>query len=44
MISLHKDETFAFIQARAKLGTSKSETSSEVDLVSKEDVVMSLEK
>jgi histone deacetylase 6 len=44
MISLHKDETLAFIQARAKLGGSKSEIASEVEHVSKEDIVMSLEK
>jgi hypothetical protein len=44
MIARHKDETFAFIQARSKPGGTKSETSSEADLVSKEDIVMSLEK
>jgi hypothetical protein len=44
MMLLHKDETFAFIKARAKIGGSKSESSSEVDTVSKEDIVMSLEK
>jgi histone deacetylase 6 len=44
MISLHKDETFAFIKARAKIGGPKSESPSEVDIVSKEDIVMSLEK
>jgi histone deacetylase 6 len=44
MIARHKEETFAFIQARSKPGGPKSETSSEVDLVNKEDIVMSLEK
>lgn len=44
MIARHKDETFAFIQARSKPGGTKSEASSEADLVSKEDIVMSLEK
>jgi histone deacetylase 6 len=44
MVSAHKDETFAFIQARAKLGGSKSESASDVGSVSKEDIVMSLEK
>jgi hypothetical protein len=44
MVARHKDETFAFIQARSKLGGTRSENSSEVDLVSKEDIVMSLEK
>jgi histone deacetylase 6 len=44
MVARHKDETFAFIQARSKLGGTKSENSSEVDLGSKEDIVMSLEK
>lgn len=44
MVARHRDETFAFIEARAKLAGSKSETPSEGDPVSKEDIVMSLEK
>ena len=44
MIALHKEEALAFIQARVKLGGLKSETSSEIELVNKEDIVMSLEK
>ena len=44
MIAQHKEEAFAFIQARAKLGWMKSEASSEIELVNKEDIMMSLEK
>jgi histone deacetylase 6 len=44
MISVHKEETLAFIQERAKLGGTNSESPSDVGLDSREDIVMSLEK
>ena len=44
MISMHNDETLAFIQARSKLEGTSNESPNDISLQSKEDIVMSLEK